>query len=135
MDHAQSGKSALHLYDCLLSRKCSMSASQPFDLCCHASVSVRFLTLWLFTVTRVLQIIPQLFGCLPSGKCFRAPHNSLVAHCHASASEHSTTLVVYCHSSVSERFIFLWFFTVTRVCQSDSQYCGCPLLHKCFRVL
>ena len=109
MDHAQSGKSASHLYDCLLSRKCSMSASQPFDLCCHASVSVRFVTLWLFTVTRVLQIIPQLFGCLPSRKCFRAPHNSLVAHCHASASEHSTTLVVYCHSSVLNVSYFFGF--------------------------
>lgn len=90
MDHAQSGKRlssvrALHTSDCLLSRKCSMSASQPFDLCCHASVLVVYChacasnystTLWLFAVTQVFQSASQFFGCSLSRECFRALYNS-----------------------------------------------------------
>lgn len=54
-----------------------------------------------------------------SRKCFSSLPNSLV-YCHACASNYSTTL---------------WFFAVTQVFQSASQFFGCSLSRECFRAL
>ena len=94
-----------------------MSASQPFDLCCHASFSVRFLTLLLSRV------------------CFKLFHSSLVVCRHASVSGRLTILWLLTVTRVLQSTLKLWLFTVIQVFLNVSYFFGSLLSRGCVRAI